>query len=155
RADQLVVMEDVAARDTPFAQQAAEDGLVDAELFLDRSRRQAHLPPNLRDAPRAAPVDQGELDVVGVVLLEAVPPRVGKVLPTLSCLPELAHRSLERCLVHPYFSSRCSISTASRARRSVNIGDGAPCRKGPALPSCASLAYDLAMTTANPNPASD
>ena len=64
RPDQLVAAEHVARR--PAFQDAAEHRLMEAELLLDRHRRQPHLPADLPLARGDATRDDAELDAVGL-----------------------------------------------------------------------------------------
>ncbi len=120
--------EHVAARDAALAQQAAEHRLVHGELLLDGQGRQADLPADLRDASGAAPVDEGELDAIRVVLLEAVAPRVWKVHAPLPRFPEFIDCPPERRLVH-------------RHERTIGDGCGVP-QAAPTLSRRAGAAYD-------------
>src|SRR3989441_8494972 len=79
RPDEVVVAELTAALDPALAEQAAEDRLVHLELLLDGLRGEAPLPADVRDAARAPPRDEPELDAIGGVEVEPALPGRRKV----------------------------------------------------------------------------
>src|SRR5271169_5646159 len=91
--DQLAGREHMAAR--PRLQNAAEGGLVKAELLLDRFGGQTDLPADLPFACRTTAIDQGQLDAVRLVQTQPIEIAGRKVVAAAAPGPEILYRALE------------------------------------------------------------
>src|SRR5262249_20470257 len=91
--DQLAGRERVAA--WPDLQNAAEGGLVKAELLLDRLGGETDLPADLLFARRTAAVDQPQVDPVHLVQTQPIEIAGREILAVPARGPEVVHRTLQ------------------------------------------------------------
>jgi len=91
--DQLACREQVATG--PGLEDAAEAGLVKAELLLDWFGSEADLPADLSLAPCTASIDQCQLDAIRLVHAQPIEIAGREVLPAGARRPELLHRALQ------------------------------------------------------------
>jgi hypothetical protein len=109
--DQLAGREHVAI--WPRFQDATKARFVKAELLLDRLGGQADLPADLPLAGRAAPLDQRQLDAVGLVQTQSIKIGGRQVLAVASRRPEVLNRALHTDC-HDRVPEMASLPPASR-----------------------------------------